>query len=108
MNSLSKSDLRRLKAQAQSLKATLKVGRSGLSPQFLQALDATLAHHPLLKVKFDEFKEQRHELAQQMAERTGSHLITVIGHVAVLHRPKPSSAECGVQNAELNREGTKH
>jgi RNA-binding protein len=98
MNPLSKSDVRRLKAQAQSLKATLKLGRSGLSAPFLQALNEALTHHPLLKVKFDEFKEQRKELAQQMAERTGSHLITVVGHVAVLHRPQPPSAEGGMRS----------
>jgi RNA-binding protein len=90
MNSLNSSEVRRLKAQAQVLKATLKVGRSGLSGPFLQALDEALTHHALLKVKFDEFKDQRKELAAQMAERSGSHLITVVGHVAVLYRPKPA------------------
>ena len=93
MNPLSPSEVRRLKAQAQRLKATFKVGRAGLSAPLLQALEEALTHHPLLKVKFDEFKEQRKELAAQMAERTGSHLITVVGHVAVLYRPEPSAAD---------------
>ena len=101
MLSLTNAQLRDLKAQAQKFKAALKVGKEGLSPQFLAALDEVLKHHALDKVRFDEFKEQRKELAQQMAERTGSQLITVVGHVAVLHRPKPSIAECGAQvNAE--------
>jgi RNA-binding protein len=90
MLSLSQSEIRKLKARAQTLKASLHVGRQGLSPEFIAALDEMLKHHDLLKVKFDEFKEQRHELAQQLAEQTGSCLVTVIGHVAVLHRPKPT------------------
>jgi len=61
-----------LKAQAQRLKATLKVGKEGLSPQFLAALDDALKHRELVKVKFDDFKEQKKELAPQLAEKSGS------------------------------------
>jgi RNA-binding protein len=81
-----KKEIRQLKARAQTLKAALKVGRQGLSPEFLHALDAALQHHELLKVKFDEFKEQRHELAPEMAEKSGSFLVTMVGHVVVLYR----------------------
>ena len=42
MLSLNNALLRDLKAQAQRLKATLKVGKEGLSPQFLAALDGNL------------------------------------------------------------------
>ena len=62
MLSLTNAQIRALKAQAQRLKPTLKVGKVGLSPQFLAALDETLKHHELIKVKFDEFKEQKKEL----------------------------------------------
>ena len=89
MDSLINAQVRDLKAQAQRRKATLKVGKEGLSPQFLAALDDTLKHHELVKVKFDEFKEQKKELAPQLAEKSRSHLVTRIGNVAVLYRPKP-------------------
>jgi RNA-binding protein len=88
MLSLTNVQLRDLKAQAQRLKATLKVGKEGLSPQFLAALDGVLQHHELVKVKFDEFKEQKKELAPQLAEKSGSHLVTRVGNVVVLYRPK--------------------
>ena len=42
-----------------------------------------------MKVKFDDFKNQKKELAPQLAERSGSHLVTRVGNVAVLYRPKP-------------------
>ena len=89
MLSLGNAQIRALKAQAQRLKATLKVGKDGLSPQFLAALDETLKHHELVKVKFAEFKEQKKELAPQLAEKSGSHLVTRVGNVVVLYRPKP-------------------
>lgn len=88
MNPPSKSDLRRFKAEAQRLKATVKLGKHGLSPQFLESLATAFKHHTLVKVKFDEHKEERRELAAQMAEASGSYLVTMVGHVAVLYRPK--------------------
>jgi RNA-binding protein len=87
--SLTNAQLRELKAQTQRLKATLKVGKEGLSPQFLAALDEVLKYHELVKVKFGEFKGQKKELAPQLAEKTGSRLITRVGNVVVLYRPKP-------------------
>ena len=89
MLSLTNAQVRDLKARAQTLKAALKVGKEGLSPQFLAALDEVLKHHALVKVKFDEFKEQKKELAPQLAEKSGSHLVTRVGNVVVLYRPKP-------------------
>ena len=88
MNSLTNAQIRELKARAQRLKAVLKIGKEGLSPQFLAALDEVLKHHQLVKVKFAEFKEQKKELTPQPAERSHSHLVTRVGNVVVLYRPK--------------------
>ena len=84
---LTTAQMRALKAQAQRLKATLKIGKEGVSPQFLAALDNALKHHELVKVKFDEFKEEKRELAPQLAEKSRSHLFTRVGNVVVLYRP---------------------
>jgi RNA-binding protein len=86
---LTNAQIRALKAQAQRLKATLRIGKEGLSPRFLAALDDALKHHELVKVKFDDFKEQKKELAPQLAEKSRSHLVTRVGNVVVLYRPKP-------------------
>jgi RNA-binding protein len=89
MLSLSNAQIRDLKARAQRLKATLKIGKEGLSPQFFAALEEVLKHHELVKVKFDDFKEQKKELTPQLAGKSGSHLVTRVGNVVVLYRPKP-------------------
>ena len=90
MLELSNTEIRSLKARAQKLKATLKVGKDALSPGFLAALDEVLKHNELVKVKFDHFKDQKKELTPQLAEKSGSHLITRVGNVVVLYRPKPA------------------
>jgi RNA-binding protein YhbY len=43
-----------------------------------------------VKVRFAEFKEQRGELASQLAQRTTSHLIQQVGNVAVFFRAQES------------------
>ena len=86
---ITNAQIRALKAQAQRLDATLKIGKEGLSPQFLAALTEALNHHELVKVRFEGFKDQKKELAPQLAEKTNSHLVTRVGNVAVLYRPKP-------------------
>lgn len=85
---LTNARMRALKAQGQRLKAMLKIGKDGISPQFLGALDESLKHHELVKVKFDDFKDQKKELAPQLAEKSASHLVTRVGNVVMLYRPK--------------------
>ena len=50
-----------------------------------------LKDHELVKVKLADFKDQRKEIAPQLAEKTGSHLVALVGHVIVLYRPKPKA-----------------
>ena len=92
MTALTNAQIRALKARAQLLKPTLKVGKDGLSPQFLAQVVETLKHRELIKVKFEQFKDQKKELTPVLAEKTESHLITRVGNVVVLYRPKPAAA----------------
>jgi len=91
-----------LKARGQLLKPLLKIGKEGLTPQFLTALDDALKHHELLKVKFDALKDQKKELSPRLAEKTGSQLVMRVGNVVVLYRQRaaadqPASAKPAAQ-----------
>lgn len=86
---LTNAQIAKLKGIAQRMDATLKVGRAGLSDGFLQSVREALAHRELIKVKFDEFKDQKKTLAPELAEKTESRLVTLIGNVAVLYRQNP-------------------
>ena len=89
---LNNSQIRKFKAAAQVMEPMLKVGKAGLSEGFIRSVDLALAQHELVKIKFVEFKEQKKELAPQLAEKTASHLVMRVGNVMVLHRPKSGSA----------------
>ena len=84
---LNNSQIRKFKAAAQHLEPMLKVGKAGLSEGFIRSVDVALTQHELVKIKFVEFKEQKKELAPQLAERTASHLIMRVGNVMVLMPP---------------------
>jgi RNA-binding protein len=86
MEELNNAQIRKLKGMAQRMEASLKVGKQGLSEGFIKTLDEELSRHELVKVKFAEFKEQRKELAPQLAEKTQSHLVTLLGNVVILYR----------------------
>lgn len=90
---LNNRQIRQLKAMAQRLDATVKLGKHGLSDALLTALNEELDRHELVKVRFDEFKEQKKELSPQIAERTGSRLIMRVGHVAVFYRRQEDPAK---------------
>ena len=92
------AQLRALKARAQRLEPVLKIGKAGLSPAFIAALDEALAQHELVKVKFAEFKAQKKTLAPELAARTGSHLVQRVGNVAVLYRPRPPAPPASPAN----------
>jgi len=78
---------------AQRLEAAVKLGKNGITPAFLAGLNEELALRELVKIKLGDFKDQRHELAAQMAEATGSALVQVVGHVVVLYRPRPPKSK---------------
>jgi Predicted RNA-binding protein containing KH domain, possibly ribosomal protein len=88
---LGNPQIRKLKAAAQRLEPMLKIGKAGVSDSFVKSLDEALTLHELVKIKFADFKDQKKELAPQIAERTASHLIMQVGNVIVLFRPKPQT-----------------
>jgi RNA-binding protein len=94
---LTNAQIAKLKGIAQRMDATLKVGRAGLSDGFLQSVRDALVHRELIKVKFDEFKDQKKSLAPELAEKTDSRLVTLIGNVAVLYRENPDPQKRKIQ-----------
>ena len=86
---LTSAERRRLKGVAQHLEPVVFLGKAGPTPDFLASVAAALASRELIKVRFTAHQDERRELAATIATQTASHLVTVIGHVAVFYRLKP-------------------
>ena len=89
MNSLDSSQKKYLRGLAHKLKPVAFVGQKGVTDTLVRAIDEALAFHELIKVKFVEFreKEKKKELTESIGKRTGSEMVGMIGHTAILYRP---------------------
>jgi len=90
--SLNEKQKKHLRKLGHSLEPVLLTGGSGLTPGVLAELDATLAHHELLKVRVRAAdRDSRDQLIRAMCEHAGAELVQRIGHVALLWRPNPEN-----------------
>jgi RNA-binding protein len=83
---LDKETRRALKAEAHPLKPLIQIGRNGLTPAALANIDKALTDHTLIKVKFNDHKQQKKELSQQIADHTEADIVDLIGNTLILHR----------------------
>ena len=78
-----------LRAQAHHLKPLVIIGAKGVTDGLIASVDLALQDHELIKVKFGEFKEAKKEISAQIAQKTKSELIGIIGNIAIFYRQHP-------------------
>lgn len=79
-----------LRGLGHSLPPLVLVGKEGLSPAIVAAVDTELAHHELIKVKIGSNSSvDKNEAAEVLAQKTASALAQVIGKTLLLYRPNP-------------------
>lgn len=84
--SFAEPNLRDLKVRAQQLNPSVKLGKAGVTPEFLAELNGALDRNQLVKVRFEGFKDERKPLSKELAEKTESLLVQQVGHTAVYYR----------------------
>ena len=79
-----------LRGLAHGLKPVVLIGQNGLTDAVVQAADAALERHELIKVKFNDIKDKREKksLAASLEGATESAQVGMIGHIAILFRPQ--------------------
>jgi RNA-binding protein len=87
---LSEKQLKFLRGKAHPLNPVIMIGQAGLSDGVVAETDRALTDHELIKVKVrGADRDARDAMLAQLGARTGSTLVTRIGHVAVLYRRHP-------------------
>jgi len=77
-----------LRGLGHHLEQSVIVGREGLTDNLIQSCSEGLQAHELLKVKLGQnCPLPKKEAAEQLAARTGSLLIQLIGKAVLLYRP---------------------
>lgn len=80
-----------LKSQAHHLDPVVMIGQKGVTESLIEKVDSSLASHELIKVRFQEFKKEKKRLAGEIANRTSSYVVDILGHVAILYRQHPDA-----------------
>jgi len=76
-----------LRSKANRLKATVWIGKQGLSDQVVQAIDKALETEELLKIKIlESAPEARKVMAPRIADALNCALVQGIGRVIVVYR----------------------
>ena len=68
------------------MQAVVIVGGAGLTDGVVQMTADSLDAHELIKVKFNEYKDEKQELTTQLCARTDATLVRIIGNVAILYK----------------------
>ena len=80
----------RLKSIAASTETILQIGKGGVGDQLVKQVDDALTARELVKLRaLETAPEEPGELAQALAEATGSQVVQVIGRRLVLYRKNP-------------------
>jgi len=75
-----------LRKEAHTLKPVVMIGKNGITPELIAAVDAALADHELIKIKYQDFKEDRRALTGALSDSVKAIVISVIGNIAILYR----------------------
>ena len=65
------------------------VGKKGLTDSFVKSVADVLDAHELVKLRFNEFKDDKKAFLAEVTLRTGADLVGVVGHVATLYKRQP-------------------
>ncbi|SFW10755.1 YhbY family RNA-binding protein [Nitrosovibrio sp. Nv17] len=82
-----------LRALAHAIRPIVWIGPDGLSENVLRELDLGLTSHELVKIRvFEEKREARNALLEEMCHRLGAAPVQHIGRILIIYRPKPDGA----------------
>jgi RNA-binding protein len=91
MQEITQNQRKYLRKISHDIKPVVQVGRQGLSDLVIAKVNQELAAHELIKVKFVDFQDQKHELTDELVAQSDSTLVRLIGNVAILYRQHPEA-----------------
>jgi RNA-binding protein len=86
---ITKQQREQLRRLAHDLRPIAQLGKQGPTPTLITSIDEAITANELVKIKFMDHKEERHEVSRAIAEQLGAELVTVIGNVAIFYRENP-------------------
>ena len=90
---LSKKQIKFLRAKCHALKAVIQLGQKGLSDEVLNEIDIALSHHELVKIKLSvDDRELRKKLISDICMKSHSQEVQSIGKTLSVYRVNADQA----------------
>ena len=86
MIELTSKQRKNLEKLAHDLQPVVIVGGAGVTDGVISMVDNSLAAHELIKIKFNEYKDEIRELTRELCEKTDATLVRIIGFTVILFR----------------------
>jgi RNA-binding protein len=81
-----------LRGLGHDLKPIVHIGKGGIDDGLVAAVEQALTDHELIKIRVGETAElDRHDVAEAIAQRTGSEVAQVLGNTLLLYRANPDA-----------------
>lgn len=93
MIELTSKQRKELEKAAHDLQPVVIVGGAGVTDGLVKMVDNSLIAHELIKIKFNEYKDEKIELTNKICEETDATLVRLIGNVAILFRESEKDEE---------------
>ena len=75
-----------LEKAAHDLQPVVIVGGAGVTEGVISMVANSLKAHELLKIKFNEYKDEKVELTQDICSQCNATLVRIIGNVPILYK----------------------
>lgn len=83
---------RYLRGLGHAMRATVQIGKGGITPNLVGQLEDALLAHELVKIKLQRGCQEGPEaVAASLCEQTGATLAQRIGHMLLLYRSHPET-----------------
>jgi len=97
MNRLSGKERKYLKKLAHHLNPVVLIGKNGVTDEVIVKTDEAILSHELIKIRYIGHKSEKKQLSMDIATQTGSELVGMIGHIAILYRQHPEKEKQKIQ-----------
>ncbi len=86
MTELTSKTRKQLEKLAHDLNPVVIIGQNGVTDSLIRMVSDSLEAHELIKVKFNEYKDDKFEYSEDIATRTNSTLVRIIGNIAIFYK----------------------
>ena len=86
MIELTSKQRKALEKIAHDIEPVVIVGAAGVTDGVIKMVQTSLDAHELIKIKFNEYKDEKTELTQKICTKTDATLVRIIGNRAILYK----------------------